>query len=156
MSAQYYDFNDYSHDRTESVYGDNPLGLGKDDLSTFHSQAQMLLLLNGGQSDFFGNGRRACFTENYLVFNLNERMPQITEIYLDKEDDVLDYSKRVIFGKRGAWEEPDAERTTSLAMEDDSMAFDDSQNPKTASGYILLVEHNYPVKSNKPNKELSP
>jgi uncharacterized protein YgfB (UPF0149 family) len=32
-------------------------------------------------------------------------MPQITEIYLDKEDDLLDYSKRVIFGggasKRG-------------------------------------------------------
>jgi hypothetical protein len=41
--------------------------------------------------------QRACFTENYLVFSLNERMPQITEIYLDKEDDLLDYSKRVIF-----------------------------------------------------------
>ncbi len=44
--------------------------------------------------------QRACFTENYLVFSLNERMPQITEIYLDKEDDVLDYSKRVIFAKK--------------------------------------------------------
>ena len=89
----------------------------------------MLLLLNGGQSDYFGNGRRACFTENYLVFNLNERMPQITEIYLDKEDDVLDYSKRVIFEKRGAWEEPDTEQAN--AMDEDSMAFDDSQPLKT-------------------------
>ena len=55
----------------------------------------MLMLMNG---DYFGvGGRRACFTENYLVFSLNERMPQITEMYLDKEDDVLDYCKRVIF-----------------------------------------------------------
>jgi hypothetical protein len=134
----------------------SPLWLGKDDLSIFHSQAQMLLLLNGGQSDFFGNGRRGFFTENYLVFNLNERMPQITEIYFDKEDDVLDYNKRVIFGKRRAWEEPEAEQTTSNAIEEDSMAFDDSQPLKTASGYILLVDHNYPVKSNKPSKELTP
>jgi hypothetical protein len=33
----------------------------------------MMMLVNHG--DYFGNGRRACFTENYLVFNLNERMP---------------------------------------------------------------------------------
>ena len=68
----------------------------------------------------------------------------------------MDYSKRVIFGKRGAWEEPETDRTTSLAEEEDSMAFDDTQPQKTASGYVLLVEHNYPVKSNKPHKELTP
>ena len=60
---------------------------------------QMMMLVN---DDYFGNGaRKACFTENYLVFSLNERMPQITEIYLDKEDDVLDYCKRVIFNPKG-------------------------------------------------------
>jgi hypothetical protein len=84
--------------------------LGKEDLSQFHQQANLMLLLAGGQSDYFGtannistsnnNTTRACFTENYLVFNLNERMPQITEMYLEKEDDVLDYSKRVMFGAR--------------------------------------------------------
>lgn len=59
----------------------------------------MMMLMNG---DYFGMGnRRSCFTENYLVFSLNERMPQLTEIYLDKEDDVLDYCKRVIFNPVG-------------------------------------------------------
>ena len=66
-------------------------------LQSFQSQAQMMMLMNGD----FTNNRRACFTENYLVFSLNERMPQITEIYLDKEDDVLDYCKRIIFNPGG-------------------------------------------------------
>ncbi len=64
----------------------------------------MMLLMNG---DIFGVGpnKRACFTENYLVFSLNERMPQITELYLDKEDDVLDYSKRIMFGPKSTDED---------------------------------------------------
>ena len=41
--------------------------------------------------------KKTCFTENYLVFSLNERLPQMTEVYLDKEDDVLDYCKKVVF-----------------------------------------------------------
>eukprot|EP00347_Sterkiella_histriomuscorum_P012391 403368756 len=48
------------------------------------------------QSSYF-QMRKCCFTENYLVFSLNERMPQMTEIYLDKEDDVLDFCKKVVF-----------------------------------------------------------
>jgi len=70
---------------------------GKSD--TFASHVQMKMVLSG---DFFGvGGRKGCFTENYLVFSLNERMPQITEMYLDKEDDVLDYCKKVIFKPEG-------------------------------------------------------
>jgi len=57
----------------------------------------MMMLVN---DDYFSTQSKACFTENYLVFGLNERMPQITEIYLDKEDDVLDYCKRVIFNPK--------------------------------------------------------
>ena len=53
--------------------------------------------------------RRACFTENYLIFSLNERMPQITELYLDKEDDVLDYCKRVVFTTSANGASPEAE-----------------------------------------------
>ncbi len=41
--------------------------------------------------------KKSCFTENYLVFSLQERLPQMTEVYLDKEDDVLDYCKKVVF-----------------------------------------------------------
>jgi hypothetical protein len=54
--SQYDYINDYSHERTESFYGDNPLGLGREDISTFNQQANLMLLLNGGQSDFFGSG----------------------------------------------------------------------------------------------------
>lgn len=43
--------------------------------------------------------RRGCFTENYLVFSLQEKLPQLTTIYLDKEDDVLDYCKTVNFNR---------------------------------------------------------
>jgi len=45
---------------------------------------------------YFSRGH-SCFTENYLVFSLQERMPQMTEIFLDKEDDLLDYCKRIVF-----------------------------------------------------------
>jgi len=30
--------------------------------------------------------RKSCFTENYLVFSLAEKLPQLTSIYLDKEN----------------------------------------------------------------------
>jgi len=43
--------------------------------------------------------RKACFTENYLVFSLAEKLPQLTSIFLDKEDDVLDYCKTVNFNR---------------------------------------------------------
>jgi len=43
--------------------------------------------------------RKSCFTENYLVFTLNEKMPQITSTYLDREDEVLDYCKTVNFNR---------------------------------------------------------
>ena len=48
-------------------------------------------------------------------------MPQITEIYLDKEDDVLDYSKRVIFAKKQTLKPvtDDLERSNSLQLEDE-------------------------------------
>ena len=42
---------------------------------------------------------KSCFTENYLVFSLNEKLPQETRHYLDKEDDVLDYCKTVNFNR---------------------------------------------------------
>ena len=33
----------------------------------------------------------ACFNDNYLVFSLkNIKLPQITDIYIDKEEDMLD------------------------------------------------------------------
>jgi hypothetical protein len=41
-------------------------------------------------------------------------------------------------------------------MEDESnMTFDDSQDQNSQSGYTLLIEHNYPIKSSKPLKDLS-
>ena len=42
---------------------------------------------------------KSCFTENYLVFSLKEKLPQETRHYLDKEDDVLDYCKTVNFNR---------------------------------------------------------
>ena len=42
---------------------------------------------------------KSCFTENYLVFSLNGRMPQETKQYLDKEDDVLDFCRTVNFNR---------------------------------------------------------
>jgi hypothetical protein len=50
--------------------------------------------------------KKSCFTENYLVFSLNERLPQMTEVYLDKEDDVLDYCKKVVFTSSSANSSP--------------------------------------------------
>jgi uncharacterized protein (UPF0305 family) len=43
--------------------------------------------------------RKSCYTENYLVFSLAEKLPQLTSIYLDKEDEVLDYCKTVNFNR---------------------------------------------------------
>jgi hypothetical protein len=43
--------------------------------------------------------RKSCFTENYLVFSLAEKLPQLTSIYLDKEDEVLDFCKTVNFNR---------------------------------------------------------
>ena len=42
---------------------------------------------------------KSCYTENYLVFSLAEKLPQETRHYLDKEDDVLDYCKTVNFNR---------------------------------------------------------
>ena len=42
---------------------------------------------------------KSCFTENCLVFSLQDKMPQETKHYLDKEDDVLDYCKTVNFNR---------------------------------------------------------
>ena len=42
---------------------------------------------------------KSCYTENYLVFSLSDKMPQETRHYLDKEDDVLDYCKTVNFNR---------------------------------------------------------
>lgn len=49
--------------------------------------------------DYF-NQRKSCFTENYLVFSLNEKMPQITEIYMEKEEDLLDFGRTITFDNR--------------------------------------------------------
>ena len=90
-------------------------------------------------------------------------------MYLDKEDDVLDYSKRVVFAHKGApgqratigyeeySEDPSSlDRSTFVQAEDESnMTFDDSQDPAAQSGYTLLLEHNYPIKQTKPLKDLS-
>lgn len=46
--------------------------------------------------------RKCCFTDNYLIFNLNEKMPQLTSIYLEQEDNVLDYCKTVNFNRNTA------------------------------------------------------
>ena len=43
--------------------------------------------------------QKSCYTENYLVFSLKEKMPQDTRTYLDKEDDVLDCCKTVNFNR---------------------------------------------------------
>lgn len=43
--------------------------------------------------------RKQCFTDNYLVFNLNEKLPQLTSIFLEQEDNVLDYCKTVNFNR---------------------------------------------------------
>ena len=43
--------------------------------------------------------RKQCFTDNYLIFNLNEKLPQLTSIYLEQEDNVLDYCKTVNFNR---------------------------------------------------------
>ena len=83
------------------------------------------MVVNG---DFFGvGGRRACFTENYLVFSLAEKMPQITEMYLDKEDDVLDYCKKVIFthdGRKGQDLHDDFDASGESSSSEDDMLFD--------------------------------
>ena len=43
---------------------------------------------------------KSCFTENYFVYSLfSEKRPQLTQTYLSKEDDVLDYAKVVHFGR---------------------------------------------------------
>ena len=42
---------------------------------------------------------KSCYTENYLIFSLSEKLPQETRHYLDKEDDVLDYCKTVNFNR---------------------------------------------------------
>ena len=56
----------------------------------------------GSQSrDTADDDRKQCFTSNYLVFSLNERMPQLTGLYLEKEDSVLDYCKTVNFNRAG-------------------------------------------------------
>lgn len=43
--------------------------------------------------------RKCCFTDNYLVFNLGANHPQLTQQYLDQEDNVLDYCKTVNFNR---------------------------------------------------------
>ena len=43
--------------------------------------------------------RKCCFTSNYLIFNLSEKMPALTSIYLEQEDNVLDYCKTVNFNR---------------------------------------------------------
>ncbi len=43
--------------------------------------------------------RKCCYTDNYLIFSLSEKMPQLTSIYLDQEDNVLDYCKTVNFNR---------------------------------------------------------
>lgn len=42
---------------------------------------------------------KSCYTENYLVFSLSEKLPQETRQFLEKEDDVLDYCKTVNFNR---------------------------------------------------------
>ena len=43
---------------------------------------------------------KTCFTENFLVFSLKDvKVPQETRHFLDREDDVLDYSKTVNFNR---------------------------------------------------------
>lgn len=44
--------------------------------------------------------RKCCFTDNYLIFSLQEKMPQLTSIYLDLEDNLLDYCKTVNFNRQ--------------------------------------------------------
>lgn len=56
--------------------------------------------------------RKSCFTENYLVFSLNEKMPQLTSIYLEKEDEALDYCRTVNFNRN-------FRQSKILASEDD-------------------------------------
>jgi hypothetical protein len=43
---------------------------------------------------------KSCFTENYFVYSLfSEKRPQLTQTYLNKEDDVLDFAKVVNFSR---------------------------------------------------------
>ncbi|CDW88433.1 UNKNOWN [Stylonychia lemnae] len=70
--------------------------MSQSDFSSFHYQLDDNDDVQTIQSSYFQQ-KKCCFTENYLVFSLNERMPQMTELYLDKEDDVLDFCKKVIF-----------------------------------------------------------
>jgi len=55
--------------------------------------------------DLFLKDRRSCFTENYLVFELHENA-HITELYLEREDEVLDYSKSIVFAPKGRQKAP--------------------------------------------------
>lgn len=43
--------------------------------------------------------RKCCFTDNYLVFSMGEKMPQLTSIFLEQEDNILDYCKTVNFNR---------------------------------------------------------
>ena len=40
----------------------------------------------------------ACFNDNYMVYSIKDvQMPQITDIYIDKEEDLLDRQQIVNF-----------------------------------------------------------
>jgi len=43
--------------------------------------------------------RKSCFTENYLVFNINDKMPQLTSLFMEKEEEFLDYCTTINFSK---------------------------------------------------------
>jgi hypothetical protein len=60
------DFLDEEDDGYQETLPDDPL-------SAFNQQANLLMLKSSRQDA--NKKQRACFTENYLVFSLNERMP---------------------------------------------------------------------------------
>lgn len=51
---------------------------------------------------------QACFTDNFLVFSVQSvKMPQITDIYISKEEDLLDCQQTIKFAPgQNEWQSP--------------------------------------------------
>ena len=82
---------------------------------------------------------KSCFTENYLVFSLNEKLPQETRHYLDKEDDVLDYCKTVNFNRNSKRTEHSFEQEVlSTRNMPDEIDGDDRLGASRRTGFVAV------------------
>ena len=94
---------------------------------------------------------KSCFTENYLVFSLKEKLPQETKTYLEKEDEVLDYCRTVNFNRNARrmdhiTEQSQYSATSSVVMLPDEIDGDDRMGTSSVRSSMQVdqdfsVEH---------------